>query len=363
MWHQVYRYNNLLLAFYKASKGKKQHKDVKAFAFNLNENIKKLAHQIQQFKVPLGNYSYFVIKDPKERTICAANFVERVYHHALMNIYHESFELIQIEHSYATRPNKGTHKAIYQTWLNCQKEGYWIKLDVKKFFDTINHEVLKKMICDYFEEDEIIVAFHQIIDSYNNETQIGLPIGNLTSQYFANFYLSFLDNYSIKELKIQKYIRYMDDIVIWSVDKDTIRDYFNKLTLYLEQELKQSFKPYVLNKTRFPIPYIGFLINNEGAFPNKRNRKKFFKKTMTLTDIETDDIAMEKYWVLHQFYNFKVNTYIKKKQPCFAGWQLEQQCRELPYRQSQQQQSRQSQQQQRVSGSLSIAQKSLLFVP
>lgn len=363
MWQQVYSYNNLLLAYRKASKGKKQNKEVRSFALNLNESIKNLSLQIQQFQVPIGNYTYFQIKDPKQRTICAASFVERVYHHALMNIYHESFELIQIEHSYATRPHKGSHKAIYQTWLNCQKNGYWLKLDVKKFFDTVSHKILKKLISNYFEEDEVIKAFHQIIDSYNINTEKGLPIGNLTSQYFANFYLAFLDKYTVKELKIKEYIRYMDDIVIWSEDKKCIWDYFDNLSKFLNNELNQSFKPPILNKTTFPIPYLGFLINNEGVVPNKRNRKKFLKKIMTSTDVENEDVALQKYWVMDQFYNFKVNTYIKKEQPCFAGWQLEQQCRELPCSQSQQQQSRQSQQQQRISGTLPLAQKFLFFVP
>ena len=110
------------------------------------------------------------------------------------------------------------------------------------------------------------------------------------------------------------------------------------------------------------MPFLGFLINNEGNLPNKRNRKKYLKKTMTMSDIETEEKALQKYWIISQFYNFKVNTYIKKEQPCFAWWQLEQQCRELSCSQPQQQQSRQPQQQHRFSGAFPIAQKTY-FVP
>ncbi len=310
MWYEVYSYDNLLKAFYKASKGKKQRAEVKAFAKHLNDNIKLLSYQIQTFTVPVGNYNYFVIKDPKERTICAASFIERVYHHALINIYHESFELAQIEHSYATRPNKGTHLALYEVVQNNKKGGYWLKLDVKKFFDTINPNVLIDQLQSYFLEKEVVKAFTQIIESYNKDNNLGLPIGNLTSQYFANFYLSFLDRFALQELKIGRYIRYMDDIVFWADDKQTMWYNFEQLTTYLEQELKQTFKPYVLNKTEFPLPFLGFLVTDT-TIPNKRNRDKYKKKIKQLDKLNEYE-KLNQYWILHQFYNYKANTYIKR---------------------------------------------------
>ncbi len=310
MWSQVYSYNNVATAFYKASKGKRQKKEVKAFACNLNKNIMLLAHQIKTFTVPLGSYNYFVIKDPKERTICAASFTERVYHHALLNVYHHSFEMAQIEHSYATRPNKGSHLALYQAIQNNKQGGYWLKLDVKKFFDTINPSVLEQQLTHYFLEPEIVKAFIQIIRSYSNRHHLGLPIGNLTSQYFANFYLSFLDHFALNELKIERYIRYMDDIVFWCDNVNTIWDTLHLLTDYLEQELKQRFKPYVLNKAGYPLPFLGFLVTDT-TLPNRRNRKKYNKKMQELYLLNEEE-RLKKYWILHQFYNFKANTYPKR---------------------------------------------------
>lgn len=310
MWEDVYNYNNLVTAFHKAAKGKRQKKEVICFLKDFNLNIEILRHQIITFTVPLGKYHYFKIYDPKERVICAASFVERIYHHALMNVYHDSFEKAQIEHSYATRPNKGTHLALQKAWENCQIEGYWLKLDVKKFFDTIHHPTLIKQLNNYFIEYPINRAFVQIINSYAAQTDRGLPIGNLTSQYFANFYLSFLDRYTIHHLGIKKYIRYMDDIVIWVSDKDKLWLVIDALQKFIKKELKQNFKPYTINKCGYNLPFLGFLIHKKGLVPNKRNRKKYKKKLAELTFLKNDEEKQKQFWILKQFYEYQVNTHI-----------------------------------------------------
>ncbi len=307
MWEDVYSYDNLISAFHKAAKGKRRRAEVRAFAENLNENIKTLSKQIQTFTVPVGQYHTFIIKDPKERQICAASFVERIYHHALINVYHEAFEFAQIEHSYATRPKKGLHLALYQAIQNNQEGGYWLKLDVKKFFDTINPKVLIKQLSTYFLETEVVRAFSQIIENYTQNTQLskglGLPIGNLTSQYFANFYLSFLDRYALNVLGLQRYIRYMDDIVFWVDDLQSLWSSLNALTDYLERQLGQLFKPYTMNKAGFPLPFLGFVIT-DSTVPNKRNRRKYAKKLDYLPKLSEEE-ALSQFWILHQFYCFK----------------------------------------------------------
>ncbi len=309
MWEEVYSYDNLVLAFHKAAKGKRRRSEVRAFAENLNENIKSLSKQIQSFTVPVGQYHTFTIKDPKERQICAASFLERVYHHALINVYHEAFELAQIEHSYATRPKKGLHLALYQAIQNNQKGGYWLKLDVKKFFDTISPEVLIQQLSTYFLEAEAIRAFAQIIKNYTQNAELsqglGLPIGNLTSQYFANFYLSFLDRYALNVLGLERYIRYMDDIVFWVDDLESLWRALDALSDYLETKLGQSFKPYVMNKAGFPLPFLGFLVTDT-TIPNKRNRRKYAKKLASLPLLPEEE-ALSQFWILHQFYNFRGN--------------------------------------------------------
>lgn len=310
MWHKVYEYDNLILAFHKAAKGKQRKTEVMAFKTNFHHNIMYLSNQIKSFNVPIGNYQYFEIHDPKQRTISAASFVERVYHHAIMNIYHEAFETAQIDHSYATRPNKGTHMALHQTWINCQTDAYWLKLDVKKFFDSIHHPTLDKLLCAFFEEKEIQWAFYQIIKSYQKEKDRGLPIGNLTSQYFANFYLSFLDRFCINNLGIKKYIRYMDDIVLWIETNKDIWLVYNKINLFLNEQLNQTFKPYTLNKNGFRLPFLGYLVDNNGIMPNKRNRKKYKKKISELTILNNEDKQLNQYWILKQFYEYQVNTHI-----------------------------------------------------
>ncbi|MBP9134492.1 MAG: RNA-directed DNA polymerase [Saprospiraceae bacterium] len=308
MWKQVYSYENIELAFHKASKGKKSKKEVMDFMLGFNKNLEHLADQIKNHKVPIGNYTYFRIKDPKERNICAASFVERVYHHALMNICHTGFEAAQIEHSYATRPQKGSHRAIAQCMKFSGQGGYWVKLDVKSFFDTIHHDTLHHLLEQYFLDYNIVKSFSQIIDSYQASPQRGLPIGNLTSQYFANFYLSFLDRYAINILGHNRYIRYMDDIVFWEHDKIKMAEVLEKIKKYLENQLKQVFKPEVVNKCGANIPFLGFLITPWDNIPNKRNRKKYAKKLMLLPTLHESE-QLKNYWILKQFYEFRANIY------------------------------------------------------
>lgn len=311
LYQQVYDLNNLLLAFYKAKKGKQYQKEVIDFEENLNDNLVKMSSQIKLGDFSTGNYTYFTIKDPKERVICAASFPERVYHHALMNIYHQAFDNYQIYHSYATRPNKGTHKALQYTY-DCQKQGGWyVKMDVKKFFDTINHQTLKRYLENRFKERKALNAFCQIIDSYSVSKEKGLPIGNLTSQYFANFYLAHLDRYAKEVLCVKRYVRYMDDIVIWASSKKVIKQLCLKLDDFLNLELNQSFKPKIINKSPYPFNYLGFVINRKGIVPNKRNRQKFNTKIKKLYDDvtrkKTDEWqANQNYWILHSFYAYNV---------------------------------------------------------
>jgi hypothetical protein len=278
-----------------------------------------------------------MIKDPKERKICAASFRERVLHHAIMNICHESFENYQIFHSYATRPSKGTHKAL-QYAVACQQEkGWFIKLDVKKFFDTISHTRLKDFLNKRFKEPKLLRLFYKIIDSYNNNTEIGLPIGNLTSQYFANFYMAQLDLFAKEVLKIKKYMRYMDDIVFWNSSKELLTTNYLQIKAFLNDQLNQNFKPIIVNKTTYRFSLLGYIVSQDQLFPNKQSRSRYISKMkflqINLQLNKNDEIIVNRtFWSLHAFYNFKINTHNPQKlEPCFARRQLEQQRPELPF--------------------------------
>jgi retron-type reverse transcriptase len=323
IFDRIYAIKNLELAFYKAAKGKRQQKEVLLFEAHLNENLHLIQQEIKTGTADFTIYSFFKIYDPKERVISVAPFKIRVLHHAIINICHPFFENQQIYHSYATRVEKGTHKALKEVVSNNKQNNWFLKLDVKKFFDTINHQALKELLEKTFKEKKLLQLFGTIVDGYGNKQ--GVPIGNLTSQYFANFYLSYLDRFAKQTLKIKGYIRYMDDIILWGRTKAQIWYYYGQLKAFLETHLKQTFKPVIFNKTSYPFNYLGYIIEKEVLKPNKRNRIKFIKKQRQILHLLkinkiTEQKAQQQFWSMHQYHTFLINTYANN-----ASWrQLEQ---------------------------------------
>jgi len=177
---------NLRMAFWKAQIGKSAKKDVAAFREHLDVNLLKIRNQLLEGSFRFGNYHYFSIYDPKERVICAAEFRERVLHHAIMNICALDFENRQIPYSYACRKGKGTFAALQKASYYQKTYQWYLKLDVRKYFDSIDHEVLFSQLQRIYKDEQLLILFWQIIDSYHARDEKGMPIGNLTSQYFAN---------------------------------------------------------------------------------------------------------------------------------------------------------------------------------
>lgn len=270
---------NVRLAFWKARKGKTGKIEVKKYRENLDKNVELLRNQIVTGEISVGNYHYFTIYDPKERKICAAPFSERVLHHALMNVCHASFERYQIFHSYATRINKGTYAAIEQAWRNQKKFRWFLKLDARKYFDSIDHNILKNLLKKRFKEHKLVEILYSIIHSYETQTGKGVPIGNLTSQYFANHYLAVADHYVLEKLKIKGYVRYMDDMVLWAQTKEELLKKGNQFKEFVEQELRLILKPFCLNKTEKGLPFCGYLLFPTHKRLNKNSKKRFKAKS------------------------------------------------------------------------------------
>lgn len=269
---------NLYTAFRKAGRGKQLRSELHQYAANLEHNLDVLRAEILSGRVSVGNYHYFTIYDPKQRTICAASFPERVLHHALMNVCQPVFERHLIADSYATRLGKGTYKALERAYSYQQKYGWFLKLDIRKYFDSIDHTVLKSKLQRTFKEAHLLGIFNTIVDSYATAPGKGIPIGNLTSQYFANHYLSPADWYVKQELKIQAYVRYMDDMVLWHTDKQQLIDAGNRFEAYLLQNLALCLKKKQLNRTQKGLPFLSYLL-----FPNRvwlaaNSRRRFVSK-------------------------------------------------------------------------------------
>lgn len=275
---------NLRLAFWKARKGKTYSQQVATFRADLDHNLGTIQEEIRRGSISVGDYHYFKIFDPKERQICASAFREQVMHHALMNICHDYFERVQIFDSYASRKGKGTYAAIERAKNFNRSYTYYLKLDVQKFFASIEHTVLKTQLDRLFKDSAVLSLFYQIIDSYETQTQRGLPIGNLSSQYFANHYLTGLDHFIKETLHIKAYVRYMDDMILWHNDKEVLKQAHQAIKDFVETKLKCRLKPEQLNYTSLGLPFLGYKLFPYTVKLSQRSKQRFIKKIRYLND-------------------------------------------------------------------------------
>ena len=277
---QIADLNNLYEAFYKAQKGKLSKHYVCAYKKQLQQNLQRLQYQIISGTIETGNYHTFTIYDPKKRLICTTPFPQRVLHHALMNICHASFEKHQIATSFASRPGKGTYAALDKAREYHRHYRWFLKLDVCKYFESIDHAILKQQLHRTFKDRALLLMFERIIGSYSTAADKSLPIGNLTSQYFANHYLSVADHYLKEVLRIPAYIRYMDDMVLWHHDKEALLQIGYRFQEYLAKELQLALKPFCLNESRKGLPFLGYLLFPGSVRLARRSKKRFIQKSL-----------------------------------------------------------------------------------
>lgn len=251
LFPQIVPFQNLLEAFYQAAKGKRERYYVMEFTENLEENLFQLQEELVGQTYRPGKYSTFQIYHPKPRMISAAPFRDRVVHHALMNVTGPLLERNFIFDSYANRAGKGTHKAIHRYQSFLRKHAYVLKCDVKKYFPSIDHEILKRLIRTRIADRQTLWLIDAIIDGSNPQEEVleyfpgddlltpalrrrGLPIGNLTSQFFANFYLDPFDHFVKETLRCPAYLRYVDDFALFSDRKSQLWDWKPEIARFLE---------------------------------------------------------------------------------------------------------------------------------
>ncbi|HRD81059.1 MAG TPA: reverse transcriptase domain-containing protein [Saprospiraceae bacterium] len=275
---RVYDPDNLRLAAWKAAKGKRHSAPVLAFQDNFEENIASIRQELIDGTAQFGGYTCFKIFDPKERQICAPPFREQVIHHALMNVCHDRFEAHQVSESYASRIGKGVHAALEKAKTHTRHSAWYLKLDVKKFFDSVHHGVSKGQLAAMFKDVELLTTFYAIIDSYEASPERGVPIGNLSSQYFANHYLTGLDRFIKQELRVKAYVRYMDDLVLWHHDKFFLKDAHRQIRHYIAEQLSCEVKPEALNRTVLGLPFLGFRIFPHNVMLTHHSQQRFIRK-------------------------------------------------------------------------------------
>ncbi|MFH1824531.1 MAG: reverse transcriptase/maturase family protein [Candidatus Firestonebacteria bacterium] len=246
LYEKICSFENLLFAAKKAQKGKKFKENTVKFNFNLENETLKLQEELLNQTYQHGKYKQFIVYESKKRLINAAPYRDRVIHHALCNIIEPIFDKTFIYDSYANRKDKGTHKAIRRFQEFCRKNKYVLKCDIARYFDSIDHEILINIICAKITDKKVILLIQKIIKSTEGKT--GLPLGNLTSQFFANIYLNDFDHFIKELLRCRYYIRYVDDFVVLGDDKkklgevrEKVNEYLSSLRLGLHPKKRQIF--------------------------------------------------------------------------------------------------------------------------
>ncbi len=271
---------NLLEAWKEFIRGKRSKKDVQEFSINLMDNLFSLHSDLANFTYKHGAYQAFNISDPKPRNIHKANVRDRLLHHAIHRILYPFFDRTFIADSYSCRLNKGTHKAInrfrsfaHKVSKNNTKTCWVLKCDIKKFFANIDHGVLKDILKQNIPDKDILWLLDRVISSF----PMGLPLGNLTSQLLVNIYMNEFDQFMKHKLKAKYYIRYADDFVILSQDKNWPEKQIKPIRDFLWDKLRLIIHPnkIYIKTLASGVDFLGWV-----SFPSYRVLRTATKRRM-----------------------------------------------------------------------------------
>ncbi len=329
LYAQITRWDNLRLAYKKAAKGKRGKGPASRFEYRLEDNLAALQHDLQTKTYQPGQYASFYIHEPKRRLISAAPFRDRVVHHALCNLIEPMFERSFIEDSYANRVGKGTHRALDRCQAFARRYPYVLPCDLKQYFPSIDHQILRHLLARKIGCPDTLWLIDQILASGSGvlaeEYELvwfpgddllaalrprGLPIGNLTSQFWANCYLNDFDHFVKRKLRCRGYVRFVDDFLLFADDKTTLWQWREVVTGYLAQlRLTLHLNKAQVRPVTEGIPFLGFVI-----YPQRRRVKGrkvvHFRRRLRrkLADYQAGRIALDQVdasvrgWVEHWRY-------------------------------------------------------------
>ncbi|MCP4253061.1 MAG: RNA-dependent DNA polymerase [Candidatus Scalindua sp.] len=295
LFEKVISFENILKASKKARRGKRYKASTAAFEYNLESNLLRIIEVLKNQTYIPGAYCDFRIYDPKRRIISAAPYFDRVMHHALINVVEPIIGKSFIYDTYACIKDKGTHKAVLRYREFQKKNKYVLKCDIRKYFESIDHEILFGKIKAKIKCKDTLWLFSKIIDSRQSGRDLtyfkgddlftplyrkkGIPIGNLTSQFFANLYLNDFDHFVKEDLRARYYLRYCDDFVVFgnsktwlNQTKHKIIDYLDTLRLRLHENKSRIFR------TADGVDFLGYRIFPDYLRVRKSGVKRYRKK-------------------------------------------------------------------------------------
>jgi len=298
LYQQICSIENLQLADKKARKGKRNQPSIKEHDLNREANILFLNQSLLNRTYKTSPYTTFKVYEPKERDVYRLPyFPDRIAHHAIMNVLEKHFVALFTTDTYSCIKNKGIHAAarnLKNALKNQEETVYCLKLDIKKFYPTIDHTILKELLRKKFKDPDLLWLLDEIIDSAD-----GLPIGNYLSQYLANFYLAYFDHWMKEEKAVKNYFRYADDMVILAKDKAHLHELLAGIKNYLETKLNLKVKQ---NYQIFPvaargIDFVGYKFYHTHILLRKSIKKSFARKLAK--NANSASIASYTGWAIH----------------------------------------------------------------
>jgi len=278
LWSELTGLDNLFLAARRARKGKRSKPACAAFEFRLESGVLALRRRLLDGSYRFGPYSEFEIREPKPRRIAAAPYPDRVLHHAIVQVLEPCTDPSFIHDSYACRVGKGTHAALESCKRWVRRRPYVLKLDVRHFYARIDHGILLGILARRFRDEQLMECLRRLLASFRSPPEEyvpcrgddlfsplrprGIPIGNLTSQFFANLYLDRMDHFIQEDLGWRGYLRYMDDQLLFGTSKGDLHDARRRIEAWLERDRRLHVHS---RKTRvFPVrdgvPFVGFRV-------------------------------------------------------------------------------------------------------
>jgi len=284
LFEQIISKENIFAAWREFQKGKMGKEDVLNFAEHFEEHLLLLHADLVAGRYKHGPYTRFLICDPKQRNIAKASVRDRVLHHAICRVITPNFDRAFVFDAYSSRKTKGVHRAIERFQHLAQKlsrnntQTVWaLKCDVRKFFDSVGHDRLLGLCAKRVRDDKVMALLADILGSFETKLDNGIPLGNLTSQLFANIYLDRLDQYVKRELRVKNYLRYTDDFVLLSRDRSELERVLPLIRDFLLQDLGLDLHPtkVFFRKWHQGVDFLGY-----GHFPHYRVLRTKTKKRM-----------------------------------------------------------------------------------
>lgn len=291
---------NIFNAWTAFRRGKRSKLDVQRFERHLEDNLYDLHSDLQNKTYKHSSYQAFYVHDPKQRHIHKASVRDRVVHHLLYTHLYEIFDKSFLYDSYSCRIKKGTHRGIIRLVKitrkisrNFTKPCWILKCDIKKFFASVDHEVLLKILKTKVTDESILRLLQEVTYSFHSYIGIGkgIPLGNLTSQVFANIYLNELDQFMKHTLRIKHYIRYADDFLLAADNKEDLERYIEPIRTFLDDNLKLELHPQkvIFRKLNWGIDFLGYIVLPHYILPRTKTKRRMFKKLHSQIQLHKKD--------------------------------------------------------------------------